>query len=130
MKKLTVTMATLILFTLSQVFAHSDAELGPSGGRIVEFSTNQTLHGEVTLTNGQFRVSILDKNMKPVTLTEQTLSVIGGDRKSPEKPKVEKQGNQFVFPALKGNSYLVVLQFKESPSAKQINARFEYDSSI
>ena len=120
-----VAMLALALTT----FGHSDNEIGPNGGRILEFSKNQSIHGEVTLTNGMFYVGLLDKNMKPVALTEQSLTVTGGDRSNPEKPKVEKQGNHFVFPALKGDSYLLVLQFKERTSAKPITARFEFDDS-
>ena len=109
--------------------AHGDVELGPNGGRIVEFSKNETLQGEVTLVNGVFHVALFDKDMKPVELKEQSLVVTGGDRSNPEKPKVEKQGNHFVFPALKGNEYPLAFQFKESPSAKTVTARMTYDAT-
>lgn len=110
-------------------FAHSDKEIGPHGGRILEFSTNQTLHGEVTLTNGTFHVAVLDKEMKPLPLKEQSLVVTGGTRSNPEKPKVEKRGNHFTFPALKGDSYMLVFQFQEDAAAKPIIARFEFDKA-
>lgn len=130
MKKLLGTIAAALMLTSLPAFAHSDKEIGPNGGRIVEFSTNQTLHGEVTLTNGTFFVALLDKNMKPLPIKEESLAVTGGSRTNPESPKVEKRDNLFAFRALKGDSYLLVLQFKDSPSAKPIIARFEYDSSI
>ncbi|HEX7859352.1 MAG TPA: hypothetical protein VF773_03435 [Verrucomicrobiae bacterium] len=122
----TITLAMLSLTT----FAHSDKELGPNGGRILEFSTDQSMHGEVTLTNGTFFVALLDKDMKSVPITDQSLTVTGGSRTSPEKPAVEKRGNLFAFPALKGDSYLLVFQFKPNQTAKPITARFEYDSAI
>src|SRR5688572_18992051 len=53
-----------LMLTLTSAFGHSDNESGPNGGRILEFSKNQSLHGEVTLTNGMFHVAVLDKNMK------------------------------------------------------------------
>ena len=109
--------------------AHGDVQLGPNGGRIVEFSKNETMHGEVTLVNGVFHVALLDKYMKPVELKDQSLVVTGGDRSSPEKPKVEKQGNHFVFPALKGDEYPLAFQFKESPTAKVVTARMTYDAT-
>ena len=121
-------VATLML-TLTQASGHSDNEFGPNGGRILEFSKDQSLHGEVTLTNGMFHVAVLDKNMKPIALTDQSLTVTGGNRNKPEKPKVQKKGAHFVFPALKGDSYLLVLQFRERPSARPIIARFEFDSA-
>ena len=129
MKKLLVILAALIYFAPIEALAHSDRELGPNGGRILELSSNQSLHGEVTLTNGMFHVAILDKEMKPVSLKEQTLTVSGGSRLNPQKPVVKKEGDRFVFPELKGDNYLLVFQFKEHPQAKTVTARFEYDAS-
>jgi hypothetical protein len=128
MTQMVMAAVAAMLITMP-AFAHSENEIGPNGGKILEFSKNQSLHGEVTLTNGTFYVAVLDKDMKPVALSDQSLTVTGGDRKNPEKPKVEKQGNHFVFPALKGDSYLLVLQFKESAKAKPITARFEFDDA-
>jgi hypothetical protein len=130
MKASFLALAAVLLLGTARTFAHGDVELGPNGGRIVEFGTNETLHGEVTLKDGQFHVAVLDKDMKPVALKDQKLLVTGGDRSNPENPKVGKVGDHFVFPALKGDSYLVVLQFKPEPSAKFITARFEYDATI
>jgi hypothetical protein len=130
MKTSLLALAAVLLLGVSRTFAHGDVELGPNGGRLVEFSTNKTLHGEVTLKEGRFHVAVLDKDMKPVPLKDQKLLVTGGDRSNPENPKVDKEGDHFVFPALKGDSYLVVLQFKATPSAKFITARFEYDAAI
>ncbi len=130
MKTSLLTLAAVLLLGATRAFAHGDAELGPNGGRILEFSKNETMHGEVTLKDGMFHVALLDKDMKPVPLAEQSLVVTGGDRSKPQKPKVEKQGDHFVFPALKGDSYLLAFQFKEGPKGKAITARFEYDANI
>ncbi len=130
MKTSLLALAAALLLGVSNALAHSGVELGPNGGRILEFSTNETLHGEVTLKEGKFHVALLDKAMKPVALKDQVLIVTGGDRANPEKPTVEKAGDHFVFPALKGESYLLVVQFKEKPSTKFITARFEYDAAI
>lgn len=123
-------LLTALLLTALQSFAHSDKELGPNRGRILEFSTDQSLHGELTLTNGTFFVALLDKDMKPLPITDQSLSVTGGSRSNPETPKVENRGNHFTFPALKGDSYLLVFQFKNASAAKPVIARVEYDSAI
>lgn len=130
MKTTLLTLIAALSLGVTSAFGHGDVELGPNGGRILEFSTNETIHGEVTLKDGKFHVAVLDKDMKPVALKDQTLVVTGGDRSKPEKPKVEKSGDHFVFPSLKGDSYLLVVQFKEKPSTKLITARFEYDATI
>lgn len=130
MRKFLTTLVGALLLTTLQTFAHSEKEFGPNGGLVLDFSTDQSLHGELTLTNGTFFVALLDKNLKPVPIKEQTLTVTGGKRSIPENPKVEQRGNHFAFPALKGDSYLLVLQLKDSTSAKPIIARVEYDSAI
>jgi hypothetical protein len=130
MKKLFGTTLTAVLLLMGQSFAHSEKEFGPNGGRVLDFSTNQMLHGEVTLTNGTFYVALLDSELKPRPIKDESLVITGGSRSNPEKPKVERRGNLFAFPALKGDSYLLVFQVKENPSAKPFIARMEYDSAI
>jgi|SRR5687768_13916506 hypothetical protein len=129
MTKLISGFVVALLLGSMHTVAHSDKEIGPNGGRILEFSTNQSLHGEVTFTNGTFFVAVLDKKMKPLPLEEQSLVVTGGTRSNPEKPKVEKRGDHFTFPALKGDSYMLVFQFQENAAAKPIIARFEFDKA-
>lgn len=109
--------------------AHGSAPLGPKGGRLVPLSADQSLQGEVTFKEGRFFVELLDRDLKPVTLGDQTLSVVGGDRSQPQRPEVSRDGNRFVFPALKGTRYLLVLQYRATASAKPVNARFEYDAT-
>lgn len=109
--------------------AHSDIEIGPNGGRILEFSQNDTMHGEVTLVNGVFHVALLDQDMKPVEIKNQSLVVTGGDRANLQKPKVETEGRHFVFPALKGDEYPLAFQFKESAKSPTITVRMNYDAT-
>ena len=49
----------LLLLTLisTLTFAHEGVERGPNGGRILEFSKNETMHGEVTLKEGKFQIA-------------------------------------------------------------------------
>ena len=59
----------LTTFALAaSALAHGDVELGPNGGRLLEFSKNESMHGEVTLKDGKFHIAILDKDQKPVAL--------------------------------------------------------------
>lgn len=129
MKTSLLTLAAVLLLGVTRAFAHGGVELGPNGGRLLEFSENETLHGEVTLTNGVFHVALLNKEMKPVELKEQSLTVTGGDRQKPEKPVVTRQGDHFTFPALKGDDYLLVLRFKATPQARAVTARLEFDAA-
>ena len=129
MKKLLITLTLGFWISMVQAFAHSENEIGPHGGRILEFSKNQSVHGEVVLTNGVFQVVLLDKDMKPMPLKEQSLVVTGGSRSDPQKPKIEKTADRFVFPKLAGETYLLVFQFKENSSAKAVTARFQYDAA-
>lgn len=122
-------LTTLILaLTSTFAFGHADIELGPNGGRILEFSKDETMHGEVTVKDGKFHVALLDKEMKPVALTDQKLTVTSGDRNNPEKLTVEKQGDQFVAPTVKDGQW-VIFQFRPTPNAKPVTARFQYDTS-
>lgn len=129
MKHRLLILATALLLAFTRALGHGGVELGPNGGRILEFSKDETLHGEVLLKDGQFTVTLLDKDLKPVELKDQSLAVMGGSRSNPEKPAVTKANGRFAFPALKGDEYELVLRFKESPNAKAITARFTYDAA-
>jgi hypothetical protein len=125
--KLTTVLAS---FALSiSALGHGGVELGPNGGRILEFSKNETMHGEVTIKGGKFHIAVLDKDMKSVKVDKQVLTATGGTREKPEKLAVEKTDNGFIVPLVKPGQWLIV-QYKETPNAKAITARFEYDTSI
>ncbi len=128
MKKQLLTLLSSIALTAA-AFAHGEVEVGPNGGRILEFSKNETMHGEVTMKDGKFHVALLDKDMKPVALGEQTLTASGGPTNKAEKLAVEKAGGKFVVPAVKSGEWLI-LQYKDAPKAKAITARMQYDTSI
>lgn len=119
----------LLTFITTIAFGHSGVERGPNGGRILEFSTNETMHGEVTVKGDKFHIAVLDKDMKPVTLTEQSITAITGDRNDPKKLEVSKDAKGFVVPLVKAGDWLI-LQFKENPKSKAITARLEYNTEI
>lgn len=123
--KLLTLLSSLVLSVAA--FSHGGIEIGPNGGRILEFSKNETIHGEVTEKGGKFRIEVLDKDMKPVALGEQELTATTGDRSKPEKLTVTKEGKFFVVPAPKVGEW-VIFQFKENAKAKAVTARMEYDT--
>lgn len=124
-----ITKLTSLLLALSAGFAfgHGDIELGPNKGRILEFSTNETLHGEVTEKDGKLHIAVLDKDMKPVKMEAQTLTAIAGERSKPVKLEVTRDDNGFIIPAPKAGEWLIV-QFKDNDAAKTITARLHYDT--
>lgn len=128
MKKTTLSLLAVVAAAAS-AFGHGGVELGPNGGRILEFSKNETMHGEVTVKDGKFHVAVLDKDMKPVKVDKQSLTATGGTREKPEKLAVEKSDSGFAVPLVKEGQWLI-LQYKETPDAKAITARFEYDTGI
>ena len=121
---------TLLILALTTSFAlaHGGVEIGPHGGRLLEFSKNETMNGEVTLKEGKFHVALLDKNMKAVPVTAQSLTVTSGTAAKPEKVTIEKSATGFSFPAVKEGS-LLIFQFRGEELAKPITARFTYDVS-
>ena len=123
------TKLLLLCLITTLAFAHEGVELGPNGGRILEFSKDETMHGEVIVKGDQFHIAVLDKNMKPVTMNEQTLTAVTGDRAAPQKLTVEKDAKGFVIPVVKAGEWLI-LQFKKTPEAKAITARLEYNTAI
>lgn len=128
MKKYLIALLGSLAFTTASVFAHGGIELGPNGGRILEFSKDETMHGEVTVKDGKFHVALLDKAMKPVKLGDQALTANGGPSGKAEKLAVEKAGDEFVIPTVKPGEWLI-LQYKETPKAKAVTARLQYDTA-
>jgi hypothetical protein len=120
-------IAILILLSATAA-AHEGVELGPNGGRILEFSTNETLHGEVTVKGDTFHIALLDKDMKPLPIDQQTLTATNADRKNPKKLEVTSTPTGFTLPLLPSGDWLIV-RFKENAQAKAITARFEYDTT-
>lgn len=118
-----------LIASASAAFAHEGVEIGPNGGRILEFSKNETMHGEVTVKGDKFHIALLDKDMKPVALADQSLSITTGDRENPKKLAVEKDAKGFVTPLVKDGEWLII-QFKEKPDTKAVTARFEYNTAI
>lgn len=122
-------LSTLILtFITTIAVGHGGVEIGPNGGRILEFSKNETMHGEVTVKGDKFHIAVLDKDMKQVAMDKQSLTAITGDRNSPTKLEVTKDAKGFLVPLVKAGDWLIV-QFKLAPDAKAITARLEYNTS-
>lgn len=123
----TTLAALLLAVTATVAFGHADIEIGPEGGRILEFSKDESMHGEVIEKGGKLHVRLLDKEMKRVAIKDQTLTATSGDRANPEKLAVEKHSDHFLLPAVKEGQWLI-FQYRESAKGKPVTARFEYDT--
>jgi hypothetical protein len=119
--------ALLLALTASFALAHEGIELGPNKGRILEFSTNETLHGEVTEKDSKLHIAILDKDMKPVVVENQSLTATAGTRQKPVKLEVTKEATGFTV-ALPGAGEWLIVQFKNTADAKPITARLNFDT--
>ena len=122
------TKLTTIILALTTGFslAHEGIELGPNKGRILEFSTNETMHGEVTEKDGKLQIALLDKDMKPVKAEAQSLTATAGTREKPLKLEVTKSESGFTIPAPAEGEW-IILQYKNTADAKPITARMHYN---
>jgi hypothetical protein len=122
------TLTTLCLI-LSAGFAlgHGGIELGPNKGRILEFSTDESMHGEVTEKDGKLQIALLDKEMKPVKPGDHSLAVTAGTRQKPEKVEVTKDDKGFTLKAPDAGQWLII-QYKATPDAKAVTARLHFDT--
>ncbi len=118
-------IAAIIALATGSVFAHEGIELGPNKGRILEFSTNETMHGEVTEKDGKLHIAVLDKDMKPVEVQAQSLAATAGERSKPVKLEVTTTATGFVLPAPGAGEWLI-LQYKETAASKPIIARLHF----
>ena len=121
-------LITLLSLFTAVAFAHEGVELGPNKGRILEFSKDETMHGEVIVKGDKFHIALLDKDMKAVAMTEQMLTATTGERDKPVKLVVEKDAKGFVVPVVKAGEWLI-LQYKNTPKAKAVTARLEYNTA-
>jgi hypothetical protein len=121
------TKLTTILLALTATFAlaHEGVELGPNKGRILEFSTNESMHGEVTEKDGKLHIALLDKDMKPVKVEAQSLTATAGTREKPVKMETTPTDGGFSL-AAPGEKEWLILQYKATPEAKPITVRLNY----
>lgn len=123
------TLALAISLFTGTAIAHEGIELGPNKGRIVELSTDETMHGEVTEKDGKLHIALLDKDMKPVVIATQEITATAGTREAPEKIAVEKSATNFSIPTPPAGQW-IILQYKASADAKAIIARLHYNTKV
>jgi hypothetical protein len=120
-------IVTLLALTSGFAFGHGDIELGPNKGRILEFSTDESMHGEVTEKDGKLHIALLDKDMKLVKADAHSITATAGTREQPMKMEITKNETGFTLNKPKEGEWLI-LQYKESETTKPITARLHYDT--
>jgi hypothetical protein len=119
----------ILAITTTAALAHEAVTIGPAGGRVIYVDSTTTPNVELLVNaEGKAEISLLDKDRKPITLDQQTLSVTAGPRSGAKKLIAEKQGAKFVTDKVPdGAPYTIVMQLKESADAKPIVLRLNYD---
>lgn len=117
------------LFLAPTVFGHGEVKLGPNKGLLLSFGSEPKLSGEIREIDGKFQVELFDAKLQPVALSGQELTATSGERNKAKKLEVTtKDGRYFILPTAKSGQF-VIFQFKSSPDAKPVTARFKYDTT-
>lgn len=119
----------IIALTAGLALAHEGIELGPNKGRILEFSTNESMHGEVTEKDGKLHIALLDKDMKLVKPDSHSITATAGTRDKPIKMEITRDDTGFTLAAPNAGDW-IILQYKEAADSKTITARLHYDTKV
>lgn len=127
MKTTIISLFSSIVLTVS-AFSHGGVELGPNGGRLVEFGDHNALHAEFVLKGGNFVISLFDEaKKKEVSVTEQTLTIT--HKESGKKLTPELKDGKWVVAKPDGDDFWFILQLKDGSSAKAKVGRLHYDAA-
>lgn len=121
-----------VLFAASGAYAGGDHHTsgGPKGGRLLEHTVP---HAEFFVEKDlSVTVTFYDKEMKPVAVAEQTVSVIAETGGKKTTLDFEKKGDVLVSKGAlpKEHALNLVVRFKQTPDAKASNYRFVYEDHI
>jgi hypothetical protein len=123
------TLLTLALSLLTAT-AHERMTVGPGDGRFAYLDSTTTPGAEFNVKDGTLHLTLLDKDLKPIPPTEQTVTITAGEKGAAQKLTVTKEGNDFVAALPKGEDYWCIFQLKETKGAKSITFRVHYLAEI
>ncbi len=127
MKTLAATLLTSLALAISAL-AHGNVEIGPNGGRLVEFSGHSEIHAEFVLKDGQFVIGLYDeKTKKEVPVTSQQLTVT--HKEANKKLSPELKDGKWTVAKPDGEDFWLIIQLKETAEAKAKNGRLRYNAS-
>lgn len=120
---------TFAFLSATTALAHGDVELGPNGGRLVEFGEKNPLHVEVVLKDGNFLVGLYDEAAKKeVPIAEQEFTVT--EKSTGKKVAVEKKDGKWVLAKPAGKDFWLIFQLRDKAGAKAKTGRLHYDETI
>ncbi|MFN0129967.1 MAG: hypothetical protein ACKV19_25160 [Verrucomicrobiales bacterium] len=128
-RKLLITLITLALGLLAAP-AHERITVGPGDGRLAFLDSTATPSAEFNVKEGKIHITLLDKDLKPISLADQTVAITAGEKGKARKLVVSKEGNDFVAPLPEGEDYWCIFQLKEKKDAKAITFRVHYRSEV
>ncbi len=103
---------------------HDNIIAGPNGGRVL---TEVEPHAEFFVTGDRkVQITFVDDDINAVTLGEQSVSVIAGDRSNPTNLAFARSGETLISDKAlpEGNDFPTVVQIKTSPEAEMVRVRF------
>lgn len=109
---------------------HDKVIPGPRGGKIVEVEGG---HAEFFVQpDKKVSITFYGEDMKPVTPSEQNITIIAEASSGKAKLGFEKTGDAFVSTTTlpEGEGYRVVLQIKATADAKLQNIRIDYHTEV
>ena len=124
-----LTLAGVLCAGLLTLNAAEKVQAGPKGGRILEKTTPRAeffVEKDKTVS-----IHFYDAAGKPVTPTDQNVTVMAKASGGQEKIEFEKKGDALVSKTKlpDGDGYNLVVQFKQTAEAKPQNFRFTLDTS-
>ncbi|MET0261503.1 MAG: hypothetical protein ABW223_01305 [Rariglobus sp.] len=126
----TVLALTALGSTATVAHAHEAVAAGPNKGRLL---TVVEPHAEFLVTaDRKVQITFVGEDGKPVPPGDQVVTVTAGDRSAPTKLTFAKTGDVLLSdaPLPAGNNFPAVVQFKITPDAKPVYARFNINLAI
>jgi hypothetical protein len=121
-------IAVAIIAAVTSLNAADKKHLGgPKGGRLLE-KTEPKVEFFVEKDHS-VSINFYDANLKPVPVTNQSVTIIAETKAGKDKIEFEKKGESLVSKSKlpPGDGYNVVVQFKPTADAKPQNYRFLLD---
>jgi hypothetical protein len=128
MKRILIAAIAAVVLATS-TYAHERITIGPKGGRVVYLDSTSVPNVEFVVNkDNRAEIALLDKERKPIALTDHAITVTAGPRASAKKLTVEKQADSFLTEAIPADApYTVVIQIKENAKAKPLIARVNFN---
>ena len=128
MNKHIIALLSSISLTVA-AFGHGGVEIGPNGGRLVEFGEKAPLTAEISLKDDKFVIGLYDETAKKeVPVTAQILTVTHKEKNAKLAPELKDGKWTVAKPA--GDDFWLILQLKPDAKGKAQNGRLHYEAAI